>query len=471
MRSFALTGLAALFVSPVVWADEPKTASNSSAGTGQSGVQDRKPDPSVAKRYAALRAEYEAEQLANREAVRKAAPGAGGERAEPRTRSRDLIVDYSRRMIELAESSLGDPGARDALVWVINQPGRADRGEFGEVFGRAGFLLVRYYGDDPEAIRVGLMLDHQVSPRRDTLLLGFYATAKGHEAKGLARLALAQYLAFKSKQVAYARSIESQPKTKAVNQGKAVRKRELTTEDLVRTFELRQFDPEAIHNEAVRLFEELISEFSDIPYVTRSRREFELLLKEPNPQRRGKLLTDADRRAVENMLARKKTLGQQAQERLDELLNLAVGKPAPEIEGVDFGGKPLKLSDYKGKVVMLVFWGTWCGPCMGEVPHERDLVERFKDKPFAMLGVDCEPDKEMARAVMEREKMTWPNWFDGAPGTGPIATRYHVRGYPTVYLIDGKGMIRHTTRAGLDQNIEKLLDELKGAAAGSTSLH
>ena len=50
--------------------------------------------------------------------------------------------------------------------------------------------------------------------------------------------------------------------------------------------------------------------------------------------------------------------------------NLAVGKPAPEINGVDFDGKPLKLSDYRGKVVVLVFWGTWCGPCMAEVPHE-----------------------------------------------------------------------------------------------------
>ena len=54
------------------------------------------------------------------------------------------------------------------------------------------------------------------------------------------------------------------------------------------------------------------------------------------------------------------------------MLNLAVGKPAPEIEGVDVDGKPLKLSDYKGKVVVLVFWGSWCGPCMAQVPHERE---------------------------------------------------------------------------------------------------
>ena len=111
--------------------------------------------------------------------------------------------------------------------------------------------------------------------------------------------------------------------------------------------------------------------------------------------------------------------GQEAEARLDELLNPAVGKPAPEIDGVDFHGMPLKLSDYQGKVVVVVFWGSWCGPCMALVPHERELVERLKGQPFALLGVDCEEDKDTARGVMARERMTWPNWFDGAPARDP----------------------------------------------------
>ena len=124
------------------------------------------------------------------------------------------------------------------------------------------------------------------------------------------------------------------------------------------------------------------------------------------------------------------------------MFNLAVGKPAPEIEGVDIDGKPLKLSDYRGKVVVLVFWGSWCGPCMAQVPHEREFVERLKGKPFALLGVDCEADKDAARQAMARERMTWPNWYDGAPATGPIAERYHVRSYPSVFVLDAKGVIR-----------------------------
>lgn len=77
------------------------------------------------------------------------------------------------------------------------------------------------------------------------------------------------------------------------------------------------------------------------------------------------------------------TLADQARLRLDALRSIAVGKVAPDIQGEDTNGKPMSLSDYRGKVVVLVFWGTWCSPCMGLVPHEKALVERFRDRPFA----------------------------------------------------------------------------------------
>ncbi len=188
-------------------------------------------------------------------------------------------------------------------------------------------------------------------------------------------------------------------------------------------------------------------------------------MKDPNPKWNGQSLTEEGRRNIERMVARKKTLGQEAEARLDDMLNLAVGKPAPEIEGVDMGGKPLKLSDHKGKVVVLVFWGTWCGPCMAQVPEERKLVERLKSQPFALLGVDCEPNKDTARAVMAREHMTWPIWYDGAPGEGPIARRYHIRGYPSVFILDARGVIR--SRGGvLAEVVDKLLEEMKKPDAG-----
>jgi hypothetical protein len=107
--------------------------------------------------------------------------------------------------------------------------------------------------------------------------------------------------------------------------------------------------------EAERLYEEVIVDYADVPMITVKDRELEALIKQPSPTWNDKPLTAEDRRRIEEHLARRQTLGQVAEARLDEMHNLAVGKPAPEIEGTGLDGKPLKLSDYRGKVVALVF--------------------------------------------------------------------------------------------------------------------
>jgi thiol-disulfide isomerase/thioredoxin len=460
VKSLASVGVAALLIATFARAGDPTAPAAAPARTPQSDDQDRRPERPIAERYAQIRAECEAQLAANRQAARKAEnPSAKG--AVAAKRPIDLVADYARRTVDLAESSPHDPAARDALLWVIDSAGR-DTGAYGDQFARAAALLVRHHGDDPEAVRIGLGLDNVLTPRRDALLLGFYAAAKGREAKGLARLALAEYLAKKARMVANARSVEGRPKRRMLSRGN-IREFDLTDEEYADRLALRQCDPQALQDEAERLFEEVIAEYGDVPHVTRRVRELEALLREPTPGPNGEPLTAEERRRIEERLARKRTLGQEAEARVDDLLNLAVGKPAPEIEGVDVDGKPLRLSDHRGKVVMLVFWGSWCNPCMAEVPHERDLVERLKGQPFALLGVDCEDNKDTARGVMARERMTWPNWFDGAVGTGPIANRYHIRGYPRVFVLDVKGVIRGRglSSVGLDDAVDKLLAEMK----------
>ena len=302
MRPFDLAVLALLLVTPVTNADEPSAGKTGVAETSKSDDPIGRSKRPIAEQYAQIRAEYEAELAAHRQTATKARE-LGQKGAVADRRPRDLIVEYSRRMVDLAESSPDDPAARDALLWVINKPGRSDMGPYGDEFSRAGTLLVRHHGDDPEAVRSALRLDNMVSFRRDTLLFGFYTAAKGHEAKGLARLALAQYLAHKAQEVVYARSVEGRPKSRFLSRGNVIREVDLPDERYAYLLELRQCDPQVIRAEAVRLFEEVICEYGDIPHITPRQRELEALLKEPAPQWNGKPLTDEGRRRIETTLA------------------------------------------------------------------------------------------------------------------------------------------------------------------------
>jgi thiol-disulfide isomerase/thioredoxin len=421
---------------------------------------------SLAEQFKQIRAEYDACQAVLQKALAKVKT-----QREINKTYQEMSPDevaFCRRMLDLAATAPADPAARDALIWVINKPGRSDSGRYGDEFASAGAQLVRHHGDDPEAVRIGLKLDNMVTHHRDALVMGFYAAAKGCEAKGLARLALAQYLEMEAKFVAGTRMKQGRQKIRyhgvLDDEGKRYDKEvEQSDEEYAYVLQLRLRNPDAIRAEAERLYEEVIAEYGDVPYRTIKHRELEALIKDPLPTWNGKPLTTDERRQLAELVARKRTLAEEALARLDNMNNLVPGKPAPEIDGIGFDGKPLKLSDYRGKVVVLVFWGSWCGPCMREIPHERELAERLKDRSFALLGVNCDDDRSTALKAMEMERIQWPNWHDGAPDVGPIMKRYHISSYPTIFVIDAQGNIRHKQILGkfLDEAVDKLLDELE----------
>ena len=152
------------------------------------------------------------------------------------------------------------------------------------------------------------------------------------------------------------------------------------------------------------------------------------------------------------------TVGQMATSSIFEIEHLGVGKVAPEIVGEDLDGAKFKLSDYRGQVVMLSFWASWCGPCMGLIPHERELVEQFKGRPFALIGVNGDPDKKELKPVLEKNKITWRSFWAGDKGPeGPIPMQWNVNGWPAIYVIDAEGVIRSKTarNATLDAKIEE----------------
>lgn len=132
----------------------------------------------------------------------------------------------------------------------------------------------------------------------------------------------------------------------------------------------------------------------------------------------------------------------EARIQLHDLRFHAVGQIAPDIAGIDLDGRPLKLSDYRGRVALLNFWGTWCFPCMKLIPHEKELAEAYRGQPFDVVGINCDPDIEKARAAVTRTGMTWRSFRNEAGDKPAITKEWKTLGFPTVYLIDHHGIIR-----------------------------
>ena len=140
--------------------------------------------------------------------------------------------------------------------------------------------------------------------------------------------------------------------------------------------------------------------------------------------------------------------------------SLAVGQEVPEVEGADHEGETFKLSDFRGKVVVLTFSGNWCGPCVAMYPQERALVAKLKDKPFALVSVSTDADVETLRKSIASGEITWRCWWDGAGG--PITTRWGISSFPSVFVIDKSGVIRFKDVRGeeMDKAVASLLGEI-----------
>jgi thiol-disulfide isomerase/thioredoxin/tRNA A-37 threonylcarbamoyl transferase component Bud32 len=157
------------------------------------------------------------------------------------------------------------------------------------------------------------------------------------------------------------------------------------------------------------------------------------------------------------------TLDAAAKEKLYELRYLSIGRVAADIDAEDFTGQKFKLSDYRGKVVVVDFWANWCGYCRQMYPQERRMVERLKDRPFALLGVNCDDNKSDVLRDIQRQGISWRSWWDGGQGDLRIAKKWQVTAFPTIYVLDHKGIIRYryTGLCGpeLDHAVEELLKE------------
>lgn len=134
-----------------------------------------------------------------------------------------------------------------------------------------------------------------------------------------------------------------------------------------------------------------------------------------------------------------------------------LGKPLT-LKFTALDGREIDLEKLKGKVVLIDFWATWCPPCVAEMPHLKSVYEKYRERGLEIVGLSLDRDRKALEKFVAREKIPWPQRFDGEPWEKSMAQKYGLTGIPTQWLLDKQGILRHVTiQDHLEEKIEKLL--------------
>ena len=130
------------------------------------------------------------------------------------------------------------------------------------------------------------------------------------------------------------------------------------------------------------------------------------------------------------------------QEEADKVkATLSEGTKFPDFDEKDVNGKPLSVGNYKGKVVLVDFWATWCGPCVGELPNVQKIYAKHHDQGFEIVGISLDQDKSKLTSFIKDKNMPWQQYFDGLGWENKLAGKYGVESIPATYLLDKDGKI------------------------------
>lgn len=133
------------------------------------------------------------------------------------------------------------------------------------------------------------------------------------------------------------------------------------------------------------------------------------------------------------------------------------GQRAPDFTAPRMDGTALQLHDYRGKPTVLVFWASWCGPCLKEAPEVVRVAKSYGDR-VNLVGINAGESVDVARRAAPQLGITWPVVLDPK---GTIQAQYQVTGIPLVLVLDAEGRVRHRNN-GIPSDIHRLLDGLLG---------
>jgi peroxiredoxin len=383
------------------------------------------PAPTLKQQFEALLLEYQAAEVAWNQKY------GAGQLADPQAQLIARYRDwpgwkYAPRFVQLAEEGGQDQAASDALVWVSGLAPQVGTGDIELVpaYRRAFELLAQGNRlEDRRVIEACRQAFRYPSPWTEEYLRTAIAQSGNREVRGLACLFLARLL--ESRRIS---AVDPWFEREGLTPFQSFLR---LRQDPAFVAYLKTTDPKAVEEESEQTLERVIREFGDV------------------------VVNDLRPRAG------KQTLAELARAELNDLRKPDLGKPALDIGGMDATGKPLKLSDHRGRVVVLVFFPDWDEDCRKLYAPLRRLAEQHKDRPFSLLGVDCDKDPGRLHEAVGKNEISWRCWLDGL--NGQIAKSWGIVRLPTIVVLDPTGVIRFKDfqKERVETTVKRLLSEIE----------